>query len=89
MIALTKRARPGPSDLESEPQVDLRVWRELRRVAPRAFGRLRVTKPLSHASKIRNLMSLSDSTCQRIASLVALDRVVLFMKGTPAQISGS
>ncbi len=31
------------------------------------------------------MKSLSDSTRQRIASLVASDRVVLFMKGTPAQ----
>ncbi len=30
-------------------------------------------------------MSLSDATHQRIASLVASDRVVLIMKGTPAQ----
>ncbi len=31
------------------------------------------------------MKSLSDSTRQRIASLVASNRVVLFMKGTPAQ----
>ena len=30
-------------------------------------------------------MSPNDSTRQRIASLVSSDRVVLFMKGTPAQ----
>ena len=30
-------------------------------------------------------MSLSDATHQRIASLVISDRVVLIMKGTPAQ----
>ncbi len=30
-------------------------------------------------------MSLSDTTHQRIASLVASDRVVLIMKGTPEQ----
>ena len=30
-------------------------------------------------------MSPTDSTHQRIASLIASDRVVLFMKGTPTQ----